>query len=62
MPATAARRIHAVDRWLGSLADLPYPHAAENDVIVRVHAAGFTRGELAWEGGACAEFVPGSAV
>jgi NADPH:quinone reductase-like Zn-dependent oxidoreductase len=31
-----------------SLADLPYPHAAENDVIVRVHAAGFTRGELAW--------------
>jgi NADPH:quinone reductase-like Zn-dependent oxidoreductase len=33
-----------------SLADLPYPHAAENDVIVRVHAAGFTRGELAWEG------------
>jgi NADPH:quinone reductase-like Zn-dependent oxidoreductase len=33
-----------------SLADLPYPHAAENDVVVRVHAAGFTRGELAWEG------------
>ena len=33
-----------------SLADLSYPHAAENDVIVRVHAAGFTRGELAWEG------------
>jgi NADPH:quinone reductase-like Zn-dependent oxidoreductase len=33
-----------------SLADLPYPHAAENDVIVRVHAAGFTRGELGWEG------------
>lgn len=33
-----------------ALADLPYPHAAENDVIVRVHAAGFTRGELAWEG------------
>jgi NADPH:quinone reductase-like Zn-dependent oxidoreductase len=31
-----------------SLTDLPYPHAAENDVIVRVHAAGFTRGELAW--------------
>lgn len=25
-----------------SLADMPYPHAAENDVIVRVHAAGFT--------------------
>ncbi|UGS37199.1 NADP-dependent oxidoreductase [Capillimicrobium parvum] len=33
-----------------SLADLPYPHAAENDVVLRVHAAGFTRGELAWEG------------
>ena len=33
-----------------SLANLPYPHAAENDVIVRVHAAGFTRGELAWAG------------
>ncbi|MFF9396807.1 NADP-dependent oxidoreductase [Streptomyces griseoluteus] len=31
-----------------SLADMPYPHAAENDVIVRVHAAGFTRGELDW--------------
>ena len=23
-----------------SLADVPYPHAAQNDVIVRVHAAG----------------------
>jgi NADPH:quinone reductase-like Zn-dependent oxidoreductase len=33
-----------------SLADMPYPHAAENDVIVRVHAAGFTRGELDWPG------------
>ncbi|WP_371673864.1 NADP-dependent oxidoreductase [Streptomyces sp. NBC_00289] len=31
-----------------TLTDLPYPHAAENDVIVRVHAAGFTRGELDW--------------
>ncbi|MBG7698757.1 NADP-dependent oxidoreductase [Streptomyces sp. MC1] len=31
-----------------SLADIPYPHAAENDVIVRVHAAGFTPGELDW--------------
>lgn len=31
-----------------SLADVPYPHAAENDVIVRVHAAGFTPGELDW--------------
>lgn len=31
-----------------SLADRPTPHAAENDVIVRVHAAGFTPGELEW--------------
>jgi len=31
-----------------SLTDLPYPVASENDVIVRVHAAGFTRGELDW--------------
>lgn len=31
-----------------TLTELPYPHAAENDVVVRVHAAGFTRGELAW--------------
>ena len=31
-----------------SLEDLPHPHASENDVILRVHAAGFTRGELDW--------------
>jgi NADPH:quinone reductase-like Zn-dependent oxidoreductase len=31
-----------------TLEDLPHPHAAENDVILRVHAAGFTRGELDW--------------
>src|SRR4051794_26974530 len=31
-----------------TLTDVPYPHAAENDVIVRVHAAGFTPGELDW--------------
>ena len=31
-----------------SLADIPYPHAAQNDVIVGVHAAGFTPGELDW--------------
>jgi NADPH:quinone reductase-like Zn-dependent oxidoreductase len=46
--------ITARDRDAGvaglSLADLPYPHAAENDVIVRVHAAGFTPGELEWPG------------
>ncbi|MCE7010169.1 NADP-dependent oxidoreductase [Kibdelosporangium philippinense] len=33
-----------------TLADMPYPNAAENDVIVRVHAAGFTPGELDWPG------------
>lgn len=33
-----------------SVTDLPYPHAAENDVVVRVHAAGFTPGELDWPG------------
>jgi NADPH:quinone reductase-like Zn-dependent oxidoreductase len=31
-----------------TLTDLPHPHAAENDVVVRVHAAGFTPGELDW--------------
>ncbi|MEV6238206.1 NADP-dependent oxidoreductase [Lentzea sp. NPDC051838] len=37
---------------LGGLAltEHPYPHAAENDVVVRVHAAGFTPGELDWPG------------
>jgi NADPH:quinone reductase-like Zn-dependent oxidoreductase len=30
--------------------EAPYPHAAENDVVVRVHAAGFTPGELTWPG------------
>ncbi|MET7749709.1 NADP-dependent oxidoreductase [Micromonospora sp. NPDC005367] len=33
-----------------TLTDMPYPHAAENDVIVRVHGAGFTPGELDWPG------------
>src|ERR1700739_4252228 len=33
-----------------SLTDLPYPQAADNDVVVRVHAAGFTPGELDWPG------------
>ena len=31
-----------------SLADMPYPHMAENDVIVEVHAASFTPDELNW--------------
>jgi NADPH:quinone reductase-like Zn-dependent oxidoreductase len=39
------------DRETGlALTEMPYPHAAENDVIVRVHAAGFTPGELDWPG------------
>ena len=29
-----------------SLTDLPYPQAADNEVVVRVYAAGFTPGEL----------------
>ncbi len=33
-----------------SLTEVPYPRAAQNDVIVRVHAAGFTPGELDWSG------------
>ena len=31
-----------------TLSDIPHPRAAENDVVVRVYAAGFTRGELDW--------------
>ncbi|WP_106814999.1 NADP-dependent oxidoreductase [Microbacterium timonense] len=31
-----------------TVSEVPYPHAAENDVVVRVHAAGFTPGELTW--------------
>src|ERR1700742_2670779 len=31
-----------------SLTDLPYPRTADNDVVVRVHAAGFTPSELDW--------------
>jgi NADPH:quinone reductase-like Zn-dependent oxidoreductase len=33
-----------------SLTELPHPRAAENDVIVQVHAAGFLRGEPEWPG------------
>lgn len=46
--------ITASDREAGlaglRLTEQPYPHAAENDVVVQVHAAGFTRGELDWPG------------
>jgi len=46
------RAITVSDREAGvtglTMTELPYPIASENDVIVRVHAAGFTRGELDW--------------
>jgi len=46
------RAITVRDRSAGAagltLSDIPHPHMAENDVIVRVHAAGFTRTELDW--------------
>jgi NADPH:quinone reductase-like Zn-dependent oxidoreductase len=46
------RAITVSDREAGvaglSLMELPYPVASENDVIVQVHAAGFTPGELDW--------------
>jgi NADPH:quinone reductase-like Zn-dependent oxidoreductase len=48
------RAVTARDRDAGvaglSVTELPYPHASENDVVVRVHAAGFTAGELGWAG------------
>lgn len=48
------KALTASDREAGiaglALQERPYPHAAENDVIVRVHAAGFTTGELEWPG------------
>jgi NADPH:quinone reductase-like Zn-dependent oxidoreductase len=31
-----------------SLTEIPYPQAGQNDVVVRVYAAGFTPGELDW--------------
>src|SRR6201991_5051403 len=48
------RAITVQDRDAGtggmSVTERPYPHASENDVIVRVCAAGFTSGELDWPG------------
>jgi NADPH:quinone reductase-like Zn-dependent oxidoreductase len=48
------RAIIARDRAKGTdglaFGEMPYPHAAENDVIVAVHAAAFTPGELEWPG------------
>jgi NADPH:quinone reductase-like Zn-dependent oxidoreductase len=50
----AMRAITVRERAAGiaglSLTDMPYPVAAENEIIVRVHAAGFIRGELDWPG------------
>lgn len=46
------RAITVTDREAGvagmRLDERPEPHASENDVIVQVHAAAFTPGELAW--------------
>ncbi|MEV6851842.1 NADP-dependent oxidoreductase [Actinoplanes sp. NPDC051411] len=46
------KAVVVTDRNLGTagmtLSDQPEPHASENDVIVRVHASGFTNGELTW--------------
>jgi NADPH:quinone reductase-like Zn-dependent oxidoreductase len=47
MRAITVRDRDAADAGL-TLTEMPYPHAAENDVVVRVHAAGFTPGELGW--------------
>lgn len=49
-PLMRAITVKDRDAGVGGLAltELPHPHAAENDVIVRVHAAGFTPGELTW--------------
>lgn len=48
------RAVVTSDRAAGinglTLADMPYPHMAENDVIVAVHAASFTPDELQWPG------------
>jgi len=49
MRALIARDRDAGYRGL-ALGEMPYPHAAENDVIVEVHTAGFTPGELDWPG------------
>ena len=49
MQATTVRERDAGLAGL-SLTEVPYPHAAENDVIVHVHAAGFTPGELGCAG------------
>jgi NADPH:quinone reductase-like Zn-dependent oxidoreductase len=47
MQAITVRDPHAGVAGI-SLEDLPHPTAADNDVIVQVHAAGFIRTELEW--------------
>lgn len=48
------RALLAADRTAGfgglAVRDVGHPHTAENDVVVRVCAAGFTPGELDWPG------------
>ncbi len=48
------KAVVASDRDAGTaglaLAEMPYPHLAENDVIVAVHTAAFTPDELEWPG------------
>jgi NADPH:quinone reductase-like Zn-dependent oxidoreductase len=48
------RAVVTSDRAAGAcglaVGDMPYPHMSENDVIVEVHAAAFTPGELDWPG------------
>jgi len=45
---TVAKRGDGVESM--TLTEIDYPPTLENDVVVRVHAAGFTRGELTWAG------------
>ncbi|OBK71924.1 NADP-dependent oxidoreductase [Mycobacterium sp. 1274761.0] len=48
------KAVVANDRAAGvaalAVTELPYPHLAENDVVVKVHAASFTPDELSWPG------------
>jgi NADPH:quinone reductase-like Zn-dependent oxidoreductase len=50
----AVKAIVVTDEAAGTagmtLVERPEPKAAENDVVVRVHASGFTPGELTWTG------------
>ena len=50
----AVKAIVVTDRAAGTagmaLVERPEPKAAENDVVVQVHASGFTPGELTWTG------------